>query len=309
MSFKQVIDSRARFYVAASDAIEFAMLLPDESIDAAIMDPPYCSGGYSEAAKRSAKGQGIRSANLRKRADWFVSDAMGSMGLVWLLRYLSVQVARILKPGGSLIVFCDWRMVPNLAPALESTGVRHVASPIWDKGSAGLGVGFRHRYEQLLHCTKGVGVYYRADLGDILCHKRVPVDDRENQTEKPVALMVDLVTLTAPRGGVVVDFFTGSGSCGEAAVTTGRRFIGSEISIRSAGRARQRLAALMRSTTGKAERAGQVALFNAPEVGDAADLGPDAPAPPRGINAAEYLAMSGKATLLDLDAPPMARPA
>lgn len=49
-------------------------------------------------------------------------------------------------------------------------------------------------------------------------------------TVKPVALMRYLVRLVTPRGGVVLDPFTGSGTTGMACVLEGARFIGCELS-------------------------------------------------------------------------------
>jgi hypothetical protein len=42
---------------------------------------------------------------------------------------------------------------------------------------------------------------------------------------KPLALLVQLVELLVPRGGVVLDPFAGSGTIGEAARITGRRAV------------------------------------------------------------------------------------
>jgi len=47
-------------------------------------------------------------------------------------------------------------------------------------------------------------------------------------TEKPVALMADLILLYTQPGDVVLDPFMGSGTTGVACLKTGRRFIGIE---------------------------------------------------------------------------------
>jgi site-specific DNA-methyltransferase (adenine-specific) len=51
---------------------------------------------------------------------------------------------------------------------------------------------------------------------------------RIHRTEKPVALIADLLRL-APEGATVLDPFAGSGSTGEACLKTGRNFIGIEL--------------------------------------------------------------------------------
>lgn len=53
--------------------------------------------------------------------------------------------------------------------------------------------------------------------------------NREHVTEKPEALMRDIVEIAVP-GGVVLDPFMGSGTTGVAAVRSGRPFVGIEIS-------------------------------------------------------------------------------
>ena len=55
-----------------------------------------------------------------------------------------------------------------------------------------------------------------------------PSARREHITEKPLVLMRELVKIV-PRGGTILDPFTGAGTTGAAAVIEGRRFIGSEI--------------------------------------------------------------------------------
>lgn len=59
------------------DALEFVRGLADASVDAVVTDPPYCSGGLTEAARRAGIGQGLRSENLR-RDGWFGGDNMGT---------------------------------------------------------------------------------------------------------------------------------------------------------------------------------------------------------------------------------------
>lgn len=61
-------------------------------------------------------------------------------------------------------------------------------------------------------------------------------------TEKPAPLLEILIRTSCPPGGLVGDFFAGSGSAGEAAALTGRRYVGCEIDPVMAGAARTRLA-------------------------------------------------------------------
>lgn len=60
-------------------------------------------------------------------------------------------------------------------------------------------------------------------------------------TEKPVDLLEILIRTSCPPGGLVGDFFAGSGSAGEASAVLGRNYIGAEVDPAMAGKARARL--------------------------------------------------------------------
>lgn len=226
--------------VECADALDALRALPDGCADAIITDPPYCSGGFTEAQRKSAKGQGLRSETLRV-SGWFEGDNMGTAGLVWLLRSIAFESCRVLTPGGSLSIFTDWRMVSALQPAIEAAGLRFQSLVVWDKQTPGLGWGFRAQHEIVLHFAPGKPEYHDKSTGNVL---RVPRKRWEHhQTEKPVDLMRRIVRVCAPPGGVVLDPFTGSGSTGVAALREGRAFLGFERDPDHAETARQRLAA------------------------------------------------------------------
>lgn len=64
-----------------ADCLDYLPSIPADSIDALVTDPPYCSGGFTEAAKRASVRMG------HTQQDWFAGDNMGASGLAWLLRY------------------------------------------------------------------------------------------------------------------------------------------------------------------------------------------------------------------------------
>lgn len=84
--------------------------------------------------------------------------------------------------------------------------------------------------------------------------------ERIHITQKPVALMMDLVRL-APPGGLVVDTFAGSGSTGIAAIRNGRRVLLIESNASIASSLRERMEAEEKGSTIVAQRAGQEVLF------------------------------------------------
>ena len=219
--------------VLFGDALEELDKLAADGVqaDAVIADPPYCSGAISEMDRQKAKGQGLRRSSLKAggRFAWFKGDNMGTAGIIWMLRSLGVICSRaLLKKSGSLIVFCDWRMLSNLQPAIESSSLRFQSLIVWDKQQIGLGRGFRAQHELALHFTNGEPEYYDASIGNVIRTSRVSRDIQEHPTQKPVPLLRAMIRVVSPRGGLIVDPFCGSGSTGVAAVLEGRSFVGVE---------------------------------------------------------------------------------
>lgn len=60
-------------------------------------------------------------------------------------------------------------------------------------------------------------------------------------TEKPVSLLETLIRTSCPGGGLVGDFFAGSGAAGEAAALAGRNYVGCELDESYAAAAEARL--------------------------------------------------------------------
>lgn len=72
------------------------------------------------------------------------------------------------------------------------------------------------------------------------CHGRAI-----HPTEKPVGLAEILIRTSCPPGGLVGDWFAGSGAAGEACRVSGRRYLGCEIDPEMAARANARIAAVL----------------------------------------------------------------
>lgn len=77
------------------------------------------------------------------------------------------------------------------------------------------------------------------------CHGRAI-----HPTEKPSALLEILIRTSCLEGGLVGDWFAGSGAAGEACRLSGRRYLGCEIDAAMAERARARIAAVLPLGTG-----------------------------------------------------------
>jgi len=227
MTFKERVEIGPHV-LYLGDALNVLRSIADSSVSAVICDPPYCSGAATEAGRGGATHQGLRSETIASgRFDWFPADNMTTAGLAYLLREITVEAARAVVESGSVLAFCDWRMVTSLAPAMESGGWRLRNLLAWNKGSFGCGTGFRPQHEMVIHLTKRSPEFYDMSVGNVLTTKRPK--DREHPTEKPEELMGMLARVVSPVGGVVLDPFMGSGTTGVACAKLGRKFIGVEV--------------------------------------------------------------------------------
>ncbi len=209
----------------------------DVSIDAVVTDPPYASGTRQEASKPSS-GAMLRAGRFADRP--LDLDQMTTLGFVWLIRAVAQRCRSLLVEGGSFLSFIDWRQWGNLCGALETCNYRVQTMLVWDKGSLGLGNGFRGQHELICHASMGVPTIYDRSVGNVLRSPRQePVD---HPSPKPAGLVGRLIKVVAPSGGLVLDPFMGGGTTLRAAMDTGRRAIGVDIEERYCEVAARRLA-------------------------------------------------------------------
>ena len=210
--------------IIEGDALETLAGL-EGPFDVVLMDPPYCSGSVGEAQRTAATCQGRRSDGCGSRFGWFVGDNMGTAGLAFLLRHVALAARSVLAPSGHLLCFTDWRQVPNLAPAIESSGLRFQNLVVWSK-PMGLGLGFRASHELVMHFTAGSPEYHDKGTGNVITCGRSRSE--HHPTQKPVEVLERLLRVTCPPGGRVLDPFAGSGSTGIACQRLGLSFVGIE---------------------------------------------------------------------------------
>jgi DNA modification methylase len=109
---------------------------------------------------------------------------------------------------------------------------------VWNKKSAGMGVGWRGQHELILWGLRGPARIPSKSLGNVLTIGRSGNPD--HPTQKPDALLFELLSGTDSQG--IVDPFMGSGTTGVAALRLGRRFFGIEIEPKHFATACRRIA-------------------------------------------------------------------
>lgn len=211
------------------DTLDVMLELPDASFDVVLTDPPYSSGATREAGKTWHTAIERMSRNKDKR--WFGGDSMSTPAMLWFMRACAQQWFRLLKPGGHLLCFIDWRMAPIVADAtssaIESADLRRAGLLVWDKQRFHMGEFYRNQHELILHFTRGQNEAPRCrNVGNVIACPIVR--NGIHPTEKPVPLLMKLLAPCAGPGSRVLDSFAGSASTGEAALRVGASFEGIE---------------------------------------------------------------------------------
>ena len=237
-----------------ADAFEIASSVPDASIDAIYIDPPFGTGAVR-------RGRGLQYADRADDPDAFVA---------WLAP-LFTHSRRVLAPHGSLFVHLDYRAVHYVKVALDRLfgRDRFVNEIVWCYAVGGKSRhGFGRKHDTILwyarsdrwafypdavrvprrggsHMRLVDGVQEKTDrkTGRVYRYPvsagKVPEDwwvdietlnhsDRERTgwpSQKPERLIERLLAAVTKPGDCVVDWFAGSGTTAAVAQRLGRRFL------------------------------------------------------------------------------------
>jgi site-specific DNA-methyltransferase (adenine-specific) len=233
-------DDRVRLW--QGDALAVLAGLPDGSVDALITDPPYSSGGMTRGDRvgPDPNAKYVQSGTARELAT-FAGDNRDQRGYgYWCALWLG-EALRVVRPGGGVALFADWRQLPTTTDILQAAGFVWRGVVPWVKPNARPQVGrFAAACEYVVWGSAGpMPADYSEPCLPGFLHCLSP-RDREHITQKPVDVMRHLVRI-APPGGVVLDPFMGAGTTGVAAVIESRRFWGVEITDHFAAVARRRI--------------------------------------------------------------------
>jgi len=241
--------------VDVGDAMEWLRTLDRGSADALITDPPYSSGGQYRGDRTNRTGAKYGNSDAGGKGAGAIGDLEDFAGdnrdqrsfAFWMVMWLS-EARRVVRPGGAIAVFTDWRQLPTVTDAIQAAGFVWRGIAVWDKGNARPMPGRMRADTEFIvwgsHGPMPVPSYDGAPcLPGVFREASPRASNRVHQTSKPVGVMRQLARL-APPGGLIVDPFTGGGSTGVGAVLEGRRFRGCEMLPVYAQIARQRLEAV-----------------------------------------------------------------
>jgi DNA modification methylase len=218
-----------RFTVYHGDALEVLVMLETESVDLVIVDPPY--------------GAEWRSNRRAETFDELANDGPDDRyGIHLALR----ECVRLVAQNRHLYVFGPDDVLAELK-------VSERAELVWSKGRPGLGdlsapfgpaherltfAVSKHRHGGQRDCAAHP---VRLRKGSVLDYPAPTGRNVRHPSEKPVALLRELVESSSRQGETVLDPFAGTGATGVAAILSGRRTIAVELVEQYADLTAQRL--------------------------------------------------------------------
>jgi DNA modification methylase len=143
------------------------------------------------------------------------------------------NIARVLQPGGSYVIWGGYANLGNYPPALEASGLYFSQAIVWNKLHPVLTrKDFMGCFELAFYgWREGAGhrFYGPSNAPDLWEVKKVNPQSMQHLTEKPVELALRAIQYCSRPGENVLDLFAGSGSTLIAAEQTERRTFLMEI--------------------------------------------------------------------------------
>lgn len=194
-------------------------LMDGQEADLICTDPPYCSGGFQETGKSSGS---VGTTQWRTHKQ-IANDRLSTRGYSALLKSAFSNVG-----SPYIYAFTDWRMWVYLFDIVESSGYGVRSMIVWNKGTPGMGRGWRSQHELIMWGAKETPPFdkHASGVGNVIDEKRT--GNNFHTTEKPVELMVTLIR-NVPFCSKIFDPFLGSGTTLLASEKTGRQCYGMEL--------------------------------------------------------------------------------
>lgn len=172
---------------------------------------------------------GKKYAVVTDYGDWDSSFTMES------LKYFIKEYYRVLKNGGTFIMFFDIWKISELKEIMESVGFKQIRFIEWIKTNP---QPLNSKINYLTNCREIalVGIKRskptfnsKYDNG-IYMYPLQGGKTRFHPTQKSLALFEELIKKHSNPGDLVIDTFLGSGTTARASKNTGRNFVGTELS-------------------------------------------------------------------------------
>ncbi len=212
------------FNAVNSCCFEYFKTLQDKTIDLVLTDPPYL---ISRDTGFSAVKNGVKRFAVSMDFGKWDKEFEGFAEAV-------CEMYRVLKQGGTCIIFYDLWKITTLKEIMELAGFKQIRMIEWIKTNP-VPLNSKTNYltnarEIALLGVKGSNPvfnsqYYNGVYSYPIYHSK----NRFHPTQKPVDLFNDLILKHSNEGDIVCDPFFGSLTTGISALNTGRSFTGCEL--------------------------------------------------------------------------------
>ena len=208
--------------IRKSDFIRFLKSLSPESVDLMLTDPPY----------NISRKTGFSALGAKSVERFAVSMDFGAWDHAAIdLEQLAKHAYRVLRKGGTAIVFYDIWKLTNLATALTAAGFVQLRLIEWIKTNP-VPLNSKRNYltnsrEIAVLAVRNGRPTFNSEYDNGQYHYPIPNNGtRYHPTQKPLPLFHDLVLKHSKPGDLVVDPFVGCGTTAIAAIAEGRKFAG-----------------------------------------------------------------------------------
>lgn len=221
------------YTIYQGSCIDAMSSMPSRSVDLILTDPPYNLGKFMKD----------RATNLKRmRENYFGAAGWDDLDFnTWVesMDAFFADASRVIKVGGSMVVFMAIIKVETVIRLAEKHGFYYKTTGIWHKTNPmprNMNLHFINSTESWVYFTykTRTGTFNNEGraVHDFFETSVTPAGERtfgKHPTQKPVSLLSDLILLLSNEGDTVFDPFMGSGSTGVAALLHHRHFVGVDI--------------------------------------------------------------------------------
>lgn len=212
--------------IILGDCLQELPKIESNSVDLIITDPPYLISRDSNFKQISD------STSKEMSTKYNISIDFGDWDKVELdFNYLFKEWFRILKKGGTLIVFYDVWKSNEIKESANIVGFKQPRVCTWTKTNP-VPINSKTNYlsnatEYFFTFVKGGKPTFNSEYDNgfykfPICHGK---ERLQHPTQKPLSLISQLIEKHSNSGDLVLDNFAGTGTVGEACVKLGRDYI------------------------------------------------------------------------------------
>ncbi|MBT9169371.1 MAG: Modification methylase DpnIIB [Syntrophomonadaceae bacterium] len=216
------------------DCLDILPMLPDDSVDLVLTDPPYNVRWKSAIELHGRKAMMHFADEVKKGWD--------NVSLKELYQTIFPHLDKLLKNNGSVILFTSQEGVGYAKDEAMKNGLDMKCEMIWEKQNP-LPQVRKKNYLCAFECIVWLARWnekkcdFTFNFGTQNEMKnifRFPIcqgnERTDHPTQKPIELMKKIVLIHSNEGDIILDPFLGSGTTAVASKQLGRKYIGIEVS-------------------------------------------------------------------------------